>query len=353
MDKIDTLDPTAIAVAIIILTSIAIYVYYVVFALAKKIGSTQPTVRELNIYPIKSCAEIQVDSAVVTPRGFENDRIFQVVYKDYKWKYATPRNKEFGKLFHIKPTISDDGSSLELSSPHTKEIFTLELEGEKTTTLTATVMGDSEVTLDDYGGDVADWLCEASGIDTTLVSLVGIPNNKYQRHVEVNPDQGEEVPSPSVPVSLADEAPFLLTTQESLSDLNRRLELAGKDMVDMRRFRPNIVIGGLQPWEEDSLKRIKIGTIEFHVWQRCGRCTMTTIDRDTLQRSGEPLTTLSSFRERKNGQRNFGMHLIPALDGLEGDEGVMRDEISVGDTVEILEYDEERRAEWERLFGSS
>ena len=79
---------------------------------------------------------------------------------------------------------------------------------------------------------------------------------------------------------------------------------------------------------------------------------MTTIDRDTLQRSAEPLTTLGSFRERKNGQRNFGMHLIPAgLDGIEGkvDVGI----ISVGDTVEILEYDEERRAEWVRLFGSS
>ena len=95
------------------------------------------------------------------------------------------------------------------------------------------------------------------------------------------------------------------------------------------------------------MKRIKIGPIEFLVWQRCGQCTMTTIDRDTLKRSGEPLNTLSSFLERENGQRIFGVHMIPVLENVES-EGMV---ISVGDKVEILEYDEERRSEWMRLFG--
>ena len=72
---------------------------------------------------------------------------------------------------------------------------------------------------------------------------------------------------------------------------------------------------------------------------------MTTIDRDTLQYGPEPLATLSTFRERANGQRNFGMHCIAA----EGTPSGAR--IAVGDKVEILEYDEERRGEWLRLFG--
>ena len=208
-------------------------------------------------------------------------------------------------------------------------------------------MGDSEAALGDYSTNVADWLREATDICDSP-HLVGIPRENFTRIMQVNPDQGEELPTSSpIPLSLADEAPFLLTTHESLSDLNERLKLAGKETVDMRRFRPNIVIGGLEPWEEDSLKRIKIGPIEFLVWQRCGRCTMTTIDRDTLKRSGEPLNTLSSFRERENGQRNFGMHMIPVLENGES-EGMV---ISVGDQVEILEYDEERRSEWMRLFG--
>lgn len=309
----------------------------------------QPTVKEINIYPIKSCAEIQVSTASITPRGFEYDRIFQVVTNvDGVWSFCTPRERAYEKLFHIKPSISDDGKQLTLTSPYAKEKFLLELEGAATTQLETTVMGGNKVLLNDYGVEVSKWLKEATGIDDA--HLVGYIDNKdFHRGVEVG-DQGEALPPSStapIPVSLADEAPFLLTTQPSLSDLNIRLKSNGKDQIDMRRFRPNIVLDGLKPYEEDSLKRIKINSTEFHVWQRCGRCTMTTIDRDTLKRCGEPLNTLNTFRERENGLRNFGMHLIPALDNVNEDMG----SISVGDSVEVLEYDEDRKAEWTRLFG--
>jgi hypothetical protein len=44
--------------------------------------------------------------------------------------------------------------------------------------------------------------------------------------------------------------------------------------------------------------------------------------------------------------RNFGMHLIPVEGGIP--QGAT---ITVDDEVEILEYDEERRAEWEKLYA--
>ena len=72
---------------------------------------------------------------------------------------------------------------------------------------------------------------------------------------------------------------------------------------------------------------------------------MTTIDRETLEYSAEPLATLSTFRERANGQRNFGIHMIP-VEGVP--EGAL---ISVGGTVEIVEYDDARREEWQRLHA--
>ena len=74
---------------------------------------------------------------------------------------------------------------------------------------------------------------------------------------------------------------------------------------------------------------------------------MTTIDRDTLERCGEPLKALSAFRERANGQRNFGMHLIPVMESLGDDSD---NNVMVGDEIEVLEYDEERRKEWMHLF---
>lgn len=343
-------DPITIALAITVATSIVLFAYTKAYtALGGKGKSSTPTVREINIYPIKSCGEVNVESALVTPRGFQHDRVLQVVSKvESLWSYCTPRDKANEKLFHVRPKILDNQRLLELSSPHVQSLLSLDLETTPATSVVTTVMGDGKVLLADYGNEAAEWIEGATGIEKPR--LVGIESDVFLRRVEVNPDQGEELPSASpIPTSLADEAPFLLTTQESLVDLNERLASGGKDAVDMRRFRPNIVIDGLQPWEEDSLKRIKIGAIEFNVWQRCGRCTMTTIDRDTLKRCGEPLKTLGSFRERKNGQRNFGMHMIPVLDSNAGSGDEMK--ISVGDEVEILEYDEERRAEWMRLFG--
>jgi len=368
------IDPISLAWAIISLTSISIAVYvlnlYVniqhIFK-RRQHRSKRISVQELYIYPIKSCGEVRLSSAKVTPIGFEHDRILQVVSKEVDkkdssletdWSYCTPREKRCEKLFHVKPTLTDGGTTLELSSKYVKEAFTLKLEkvlsmfGSMVTSLrSSTTMGGASALLEDCGPNVAKWLEEATGI--TGCRLVGISKN-FSRFVEVNPDQGDEIPKiheggsgvPRPSVSLADEAPFLLTTRKSLTDLNKRLG-KGKQ-VDMRRFRPNIVIDGdgLQPWEEDSLKRVRIGSVEFHVWQRCGRCTMTTIDRDSLERCGEPLSTLSTFRERDNGQRNFGMHLIPARPW-----ELKEERISVGDEVEILEYDEERKAEWMRLFS--
>ena len=80
---------------------------------------------------------------------------------------------------------------------------------------------------------------------------------------------------------------------------------------------------------------------------------MTTIDPKTLERGPEPLSTLSTFRERSHAQRNFGMHMIPVAP-----MGVTTNDqwpkvsslIQVGHTLEVLEYDKERLSEWKRLF---
>ncbi|KAL7499074.1 hypothetical protein ACHAWT_006973 [Skeletonema menzelii] len=374
------IDPTSLAWAIISLTSMSIAAYVlnlyikIQHIFKRRHHQRKVSVQELYIYPIKSCGEIRLsNSAKVTPIGFEHDRILQVVSRvdtkdsplDPDWSFCTPREKRCEKLFHVQPKLIIDESNttttLELSSKHVDNSFKLRLEevlsrfgSPVTMPMYCKTMGWASAMLEDCGYNVGKWLEDATGI--TGCRLVSIGKH-YSRVVKVNPKQGDEVPmihhehagvlSSSPPwTSLADEAPFLLTTRSSLEDLNKRLG-KGKQ-VDMRRFRPNIVIDGLQPWEEDSLKRIRIGAVEFHVWQRCGRCTMTTIDRDTLERCGEPLATLGNFRERENGQRNFGMHLIPARPW-----ELKQARVFVGDEVEILEYDEERRAEWIRIFGKS
>jgi uncharacterized protein YcbX len=315
----------------------------------------KPRVAALHVYPIKSCAETTTNKATVTARGFEGDRMMQCTSEGF---VCTPRDTDKCRLFHVVPRFTPDGM-LTLDAPGL-ETLRIDLGSAPTTQLSCGINSETDQRvfsvrhalraqyaekhlLDDFGDAVADWMQRATGIPA--VRLTGAPRS-FSRTTVLNPAQDEPFPTKAaVPVNLSDEAPYHLTSVESLADLNRRLRARGKAPVEMRRFRPNIVISGLRPWEEDSIKKVRIGGVLFWAWQRCGRCRMTTVDRETLAYGPEPLATLSTFRERAHGQRNFGIHLIPVEDIPEGAQ------MSTGASVEIVEYDQARREEWQRLFG--
>jgi len=308
-----------------------------------------PCVRELLLYPVKSCGEVSVQDVKVKARGFDGDRIFQVVCASDN-VVCTPRDDSSARLFRLRPSLTKEGS-LTLTMPgQAAHHVDLSSPLPRTCSLVSALGPDAvKLQLNDYGDAVADWLTLATGIVAARLTGIG---SGYRREVVVNPDQAEPVPTQAAaPLSLADEAPVLLASTTSLADLNARLKARGKTPVDMRRFRPNVVISGLRPWEEDCIKTVRIGGVTFHAWQRCGRCKMTTIDRDTLETGPEPLATLSTFRERANGQRNFGMHLIPAQSVSSAELPISEMTISVGAPVEIVEWDDERRAEWTRTLA--
>jgi uncharacterized protein YcbX len=96
----------------------------------------------------------------------------------------------------------------------------------------------------------------------------------------------------------------------------------------MRRFRPNLVVTGDTPYEEDSWDRIAVGEVEFAVAWSCARCVLTTVDPDTGVKdpAGEPLETLKAYRRVGTGVM-FGQNLLPRCCGT----------VSVGAAVRVLE----------------
>jgi uncharacterized protein YcbX len=128
-------------------------------------------------------------------------------------------------------------------------------------------------------------------------------------------------------VSFADGYPLLLTSADSLDQLNQWLAEAGHQPVPMNRFRPNVVVDGYEPWAEDRWRRVRIGSVSFRVVKPCGRCVVTTTDQTTGVRGGQPLKMLAA-RRRFGKNLLFGQNIIPDSPGL----------IRVGDPVEVTEH---------------
>ena len=96
----------------------------------------------------------------------------------------------------------------------------------------------------------------------------------------------------------------------------------------MERFRPNILVGGEEPHEEDTWRRFTIGRMRFSGVKLCTRCKVTTLDQESgiRDRDREPLRTLATYRHLKD-KVYFGLNVIHHGTG----------RISVGDPVEPSE----------------
>ena len=127
--------------------------------------------------------------------------------------------------------------------------------------------------------------------------------------------------------AFSDGYPLHLTTVESLVDLNHRL----RDPVDMLRFRPNLVVTGGTPWEEDRWRVLEVGSVRLHLVKPCARCAVTTVDQGSGQGGKEPLRTLGGFRGWE-GKAYFGQNVVFRGAG----------SFRVGETVRILEEGEVR-----------
>ena len=256
-------------------------------------------------YPVKSCAGQAIERAELDAYGIVGDRRWLIV--DPNGIFLTQRDAP--ELALVRPELREDG--LSLSAPGTDTIdVPIDLDGP---TLDVQVWNDRCRGVD-QGDDAAAWLSGYLGTPHRLVKMT----SDFERSVDA-----DYAVSTDDAVSYADGFPFLLATTGSLDELNRRLA----SPVPMDRFRPNFVVSGADPFEEDAWATLRIGGVTFHVVKPCARCVVTTTDQATGERGMEPLTTLATFRRGENGKVYFGQNLL---------HQPKTGEIEVGDAVEIL-----------------
>ncbi|KAA1173892.1 MOSC domain-containing protein [Marinobacter salinexigens] len=260
-------------------------------------------VQSLWVYPVKSLAGIEVQSFDLDDFGPVGDRRWMII--DEERSFITQR--KYPQLARIATSLSGG-------------VVTVDIPGEGRFELRPTAEALRALVWRDW----AEALVGETEANEALSRFCG---QKF-RFVYMPDESFRQVDVARVSdrrrVSFADGFPFLITNTASLGDLNERLEVP----VEMRRFRPNIVVDGDTAWDEDSWRQLLVGETVFSLVKPCSRCVLTTVDPDSGIKDPEvqPLKTLSGFRRTEDGVI-FGMNAIHESQG----------QIRVGDTVTISE----------------
>ncbi len=244
-------------------------------------------ISSLYIYPVKSLAGISLQSSELDKMGLKHDRRWMLVSPsgDFLSQRTVP------KMALIQPKFIDEQLILTHSE---SEDFAVPAANPQNTLL-VNIWKDT-VSAQRIGQAADDWLFEALGIKCHLVY---IPDNEIRACDPAFAKQGDRT-------GFADGFPILLISTASLDDLNQRL----KKKVEMRRFRPNIVVSGCHAFAEDGWHQFTLGEIPMRGVKPCSRCILTTVDPSTGERSGaEPLQTLMSYRKQGN-HVYFGQNVI-------------------------------------------
>jgi uncharacterized protein YcbX len=264
------------------------------------------TLSEIWVYPVKSLGGIRLSKASTEERGLQYDRRWMII--DDENVFITQRVHQ--RMALIDVALLEDGLKIFVRA-NPEDFVIVPYQPVTALPVTVKVWDDTAEAL--TVSDEADaWLSRHLGLDLRLVMMPDSTERKadprYAQHDEN--------------VSFADGFPYLVISQASLDDLNSRLA----EPIEMRRFRPNFVISGTEPFAEDAWKHITIGNLRFEFVKPCARCVLTTINPETSEKGAEPLKTLATYR-RSGNKILFGQNVTARDAG----------EVKVGDRITILE----------------
>lgn len=261
-----------------------------------------PSIAQLFVYPVKSCAGIAASAATVTRHGLA----LQGVH-DREWMVVSPAGefltqREHPRLALVTPAIC--GDALELAAPGQPRLaLPVAQPAPGSGQLRMVQVWDDAVPAFDCGDAAARWF---GGLLGVACRLVRFPRD-VQRLASMRWTGGI-----AAPTRFADGYPFLVIGSSSLDDLNARLRAHGREPLPMDRFRPNVVVGGMEAYEEDYAQSLRAAAVELRPVKPCARCPIPSVDQRTGVPGPDPLDILSGYRAnvRLDGAATFGMNAI-------------------------------------------
>ena len=277
-------------------------------AMADAAFDLNAVISRLYVYPVKSCAGVQVQEALLTETGLEFDRAWMVV--DDKGHFLTQR--ELPRMALIKPQLRYH--DMVLRAPG---MLALHIALDQVEEPVRVKVWKDEVQAYDMGPIAAQWFSDFLGRTARLVRF----DPEHKRVCNTEWTGGLEALN-----QFSDGYSLLVLSEASLAQFNEKLTAAGAAAVGMERFRPNIVLGdaagdaagdqGLAPHDEDRVDLLQIatqqGSAQLKPVKPCPRCPIPNIDPATATSSPEVGDMLQTYRQdpRVNGALTFGMNAI-------------------------------------------
>ena len=269
----------------------------------------QATIARLFVYPVKSCAGVELPEALLTETGLEFDRAWMVV--DENDEFVTQR--QLPRMALVRPQMKH--TEVVLRAPG---MLALHLAFDRVEQPRRVRVWKDEVDAYDMGDIAAQWFSD-------FLSEPGRP--RRLRLVRFDPEVrrlsslkwtgGIEALN-----QFADGYPLLVASEGSIAELNERLAQAGHGAVGIERFRPNIVLAGIESHDEDRVEMLHVATGEgearLQPVKPCTRCPIPDIDPATAESSPEVNDMLRTYRSdvRVDGAVTFGMNCI-VIQGVE------------------------------------
>ena len=292
----------------------------------------------LYLYPVKSLACVPVPSFTTGPWAPQTldmvDR--QLMVMDRRGKPVGA--KQLPHITLIQPRLEAGVLTLTYPGMESLAVQVPDQTGSKDLARVGVEVAGEQCQGLDLGPEVGRWLSEVILADEEG----GMRMLLHPRGVSSRPDKPlDQLICPTRKAEdkpyFAHAFPYMMMAQPSISELNILMEEEGVDLeVDVRRFRPNILISGSFPaFAEETWAWLRMGDVVFRHSQLCPRCEFITVDPDMGDKhpQAEPLKTLRKYRcaadprERKvYGSAPFlGVNLAVEVQGV----------VNVGDKVYV------------------
>jgi len=256
------------------------------------------TLESIHVYPVKSCAGSAPPEAVLTETGLDLDRQWVVV--DPAGVFVTQR--ELPRMALVGTTLKS--SELVLRAPG---MLALHVAVDRVEERTEVEVWGDRVAAYDMGALCAQWFSDFLGRPLRLARF--------------DPEAPRRADRRWTGAIAADNAfqdgfPLLVASAASIDEVNRRLARVGEPAATLARFRPNLVLGGLDANGEDHLDEIVFaaaeGRVRLKLVKPCVRCSIPDVDPATGAAGHAVGDALAHYRAdpRMGGAITFAMNAI-------------------------------------------